>query len=86
MVSTAIVVLSCKLGSTKEVIKEVKKVSGIDEIKEVIGIYDIILRVTANSVDELKEIVTKKIKKSNKIFSSLTMITVNKEMLRTQKF
>jgi hypothetical protein len=38
MVSTAIVVLNCELGSTKEVIKEVKKVSGVDEVKEVIGV------------------------------------------------
>lgn len=77
MVSTAIVVLNCELGSTKEVIREVKKVSGVDEVKEVIGVYDIIMRVSANSVDELKETIAKQIKKSDKIFSSMTMVMVN---------
>jgi DNA-binding Lrp family transcriptional regulator len=79
MVSTAIVVLNCELGSTKEIINEVKKISGVDEVKEVIGVYDIIMKVSANSVDELKETITKQIKKSDKIFSSMTMVMMNKE-------
>jgi DNA-binding Lrp family transcriptional regulator len=79
MVSAAIVVLSCEIGSTKEIIKKVEKISGVDEVKEVIGIYDIIMKVSANSVDELKETITKQIKISDKIFSSMTMIMINPE-------
>jgi DNA-binding Lrp family transcriptional regulator len=37
------------------------------------------MRVSANSVDELKETITKQIKKSDKIFSSRTMVMMNKE-------
>ena len=42
-----------------------------------IGICDIILIVSASSVDELKETITKQVKKSDKIFSSMTMVMVN---------
>ena len=74
MVSTAIVVLNCELGSTKDIIMEFRKLSEVDEVKQVIGLYDIIMKVSANSVDELKETIKKQIKKSDKIYSYTTMI------------
>ena len=74
MVSTAIVVLNCELGSTKDIILEFRKLSEVDEVKQVIGLYDIIMKVSANSVDELKETIKKQIKKSDKIYSYTTMI------------
>ena len=67
MVSTAIVVLNCEVGSAKEIANEFQKVSGVDEVKEVIGFYDIITRISANSVDELKKIITMQVKKTDKI-------------------
>ncbi len=79
MVSTAIVVLNCEVGSAKEIVKEIQKVSGVDEVKEVIGFYDIIMKISAASVDELKETITKQIKKSDKIFSSMTLVMTNTE-------
>jgi len=74
MVSTAIVVLNCELGSTKDIIMEFRKLSEVDEVKQVIGLYDIIMKVSANSVDELKETIKKQIKKTDKIYSCTTMI------------
>ncbi|MDN5867879.1 MAG: Lrp/AsnC ligand binding domain-containing protein [Candidatus Nitrosocosmicus sp.] len=65
------------MGSTKEIVKEIKKVSGVDEVKEVIGLYDIIMKISADSVDELKETITKQIKMSDKIFSTRTLIMTN---------
>lgn len=43
MVSTAFMTINCELGSTNEIIKEIRNVSGVDEVKEVGGLYDIIL-------------------------------------------
>lgn len=83
MASTAIVALTCEVGSTKEIIKEIQKVSGVDEVKEVIGVFDIIMKVSANSVDELKETITKKIKKSDKVFNSITLVLTNKENINS---
>ena len=68
MVSTAIVVLNCEVGSAKEIANEFQKVSGVDEVKEVIGFYDIITRISANSVDELKKIITMQVKKNRQNF------------------
>lgn len=76
--SSAIVFLNCEIGSKKEVIKEINKISGVDEVKEVVGIYDIIMRISANSIDELKETITKQIKEKDKVFSTMTLIMTNK--------
>ncbi len=53
---------------------EFQKLSEVEEVKQVIGLYDIIMKVSANSVDELKETIKKQIKKSDKIYSYTTMI------------
>ena len=76
--SSAIVFLNCEIGSKTEVIKEISKISGVDEVKEVVGIYDIIMRISANSIDELKETITKQIKEKDKVFSTMTLIMTNK--------
>ncbi|WP_458720666.1 hypothetical protein [Candidatus Nitrosocosmicus sp. R] len=55
------------------------KVSGVDEVKEVIGFYDIIMRISANSVDELKEIITMKVKKTDKIFATTALVLTSSE-------
>jgi DNA-binding Lrp family transcriptional regulator len=76
--SSAIVFLNCEVGSTKEIVKEINRISGVDEVKEVIGTYDIIMKISADSVDELKETITKKIKEKDKVFSTMTLIMVDK--------
>ena len=79
MVSTAIVVLNCEVGSAKEIANEFQRVSVVDEVKGVIGFYDIIMRISANSVDELKEIITMKVKKTDKIFATTTLVLTSSE-------
>lgn len=79
MVSTAFIAINCQLGSTNEIIKEIRKVSGVVEVKEVVGLYDIMMRISADNVDKLKETITKQIKTTDKILSTLTLITNNKE-------
>jgi DNA-binding Lrp family transcriptional regulator len=79
MVSTAIVLLYCEVGSAKKIANEFQKVSEINEVGEVMGFYDIIMRISANSVDELKEIITKQVKKTDKIFSTTTLVLTSSE-------
>lgn len=84
MVSTAFIAINCELGSTNEIITEIRKVSGVDEVKEVGGLYDIIMRISADNPDKLKETITKQIRTTAKILSTLTLITTNKEQMAIQ--
>ena len=73
---TAFVLINTEIGSEAEVLKQLKEVEGVAEANAVYGVYDIIARVTADTIDKLKEIVTWKVRRLDKVRSTLTMIVV----------
>ena len=73
---TAFVLINTEIGSEADVLKKLKDVEGVDEAFAVYGVYDIIARVTADTMDKLKEIVTWKVRRLDKVRSTLTMIVV----------
>lgn len=73
--SEAYVLINCDLGTEDLVIKELRSVSGVSEVKGVFGVYDIIARVNADSEINIKKIVSK-IRSMNNVKSSLTMMVI----------
>ena len=73
---TAFVLINTEIGSEADVLKDLKKVEGVEEAYAVYGVYDIIARVKANTMDKLKEIVTWRVRRLDKVRSTLTMIVV----------
>jgi DNA-binding Lrp family transcriptional regulator len=73
---TAFVLINTEIGSENDVLKELKKVDGVDEACAVYGVYDIVARVKASTMDKLKEIVTWRIRRLDKVRSTLTMIVI----------
>ena len=76
----AIVLINTEVGFEIEVLKEVKKVEGVDEASAVYGVYDIVARVKADTMDKLKEIMTLRIRRLDKVHSTLTMIVVEEKV------
>lgn len=73
---TAFVLINTEIGSSiADVLKDLK-VEGVDEAFAVYGVYDIIARVKAETMDKLKEIVTLRIRRVDKVRTTLTMIVV----------
>jgi len=72
----AFVLINAEIGSEDEVVTELRKLSNVVESYVVYGVYDIVARVEADSMDKLKEIVTWKIRRLDKVRSTLTMIVV----------
>jgi DNA-binding Lrp family transcriptional regulator len=72
----AIVLINAEIGSEDEVAGELRKISNVKESYVVYGVYDIVAKVEADSMDKLKEIVTWKIRRLDKVRSTLTMIVV----------
>lgn len=77
----AFVLINAEIGSEGEVLNELRKVEGIEEACSVYGVYDIVAKVRAESMEKLKDIVTWKIRRINKVRSTLTMIVIE-EMKR----
>jgi DNA-binding Lrp family transcriptional regulator len=76
---TAFVLINTEIGSEADVLKDLKKVEGVEEAYAVYGVYDIIARVKANTMDRLKEIVTWRVRRLDKVRSTLTMIVVEEQ-------
>ena len=72
--SIAYVFLTTEAGSEGEVLKNVRMLKEVKEAYVVYGIYDIVIKVKANSMDELKDLILSKIRKITRIRSTLTII------------
>jgi len=70
------VLINAEIGSEDEVLKELRKLPNVKESYVVYGVYDIVAKVEAESMDKLKEVVTWKIRRLDKVRSTLTMIVV----------
>lgn len=70
------VLINAEIGSEDEVLQELKKISNVKEAYVVYGVYDIVAKVEADSMDKLKEVVTWKVRRLDKVRSTLTMIVV----------
>ncbi len=72
----AFVLINAEIGSEDAVVKELKAVTNVKEAYMVYGVYDIVAKVSADTMDKLKEIITWKIRRLNKVKSTLTMIVI----------
>lgn len=80
----AYVLLNSDLGSDETIVNEVKNtlsnVPSIQfEVQGVYGVYDIVLKITSSNSDELRTIITNKIRKIPKIQSTLTMMVIEEQ-------
>jgi len=73
-VPTAYVLLNTEIGAEAEVVRELKKVEGVESAYNLWGVYDVIASIKADSMDGLSEIINKKIERIRKVHSKLTMI------------
>jgi len=82
---TTYILLNSDLGSDVEIIHKIKEIldkEGKDvryEVQGVYGVYDIIVKITADSMDLLRNIITNKIRKIDKVYSTLTMMVIEEQ-------
>lgn len=72
----AFVLLNAETGLETEVMKELKKIEEIKEAHLVYGIYDIIARMETDSMQELKDVISWKLRRLEKVRSTITMIVI----------
>ncbi len=72
----AFVLLNVEPGDEDEVLKELKSVPEVKEAYRVYGVYDTVIKVEAPTAEKLKEIITWKIRRLQKVRSTLTMLAV----------
>jgi DNA-binding Lrp family transcriptional regulator len=72
----AFVLLSVEMGNETRVVNELEEISEVTESFLIYGVYDIIVRVEAENMKELKDVIGSKIRKIESVRSTLTLIAV----------
>ena len=80
--ATAYVLINCDLGSEEDVIDALKEIDDVKEVLGTFGAYDIIAKVDADKVDTLRETITWKIRKIDRIRSTLTLMGIGGQEFR----
>lgn len=81
---TAYVLLNSDLGSDESIINEVKQILDQEgdityEVQGVYGVYDIVLKLSSSDSEKLRSVITNKIRKINKVQSTLTMMVIEEQ-------
>lgn len=74
LVTTAYVLINTETGSELDVVRELKNIEGVQEASPVYGAYDIVVRVSSESPQDLKRIITWQIRKLDKVRDAFTNI------------
>jgi len=72
----AYILINCEIGSEEEVITALKNIDGIKEVHGTFGAYDILAKIESSQVEDLRETITWKIRKIDKIRSTLTLMGI----------
>jgi DNA-binding Lrp family transcriptional regulator len=70
----AFVLINVESGSEEEVLDQIKKIEGVEEAYYSYGVYDIITKIKADSMEKLREAVTRKVRTISRVRSTLTLI------------
>jgi len=72
----AFVLINVESGAEDQVLRELKRTEGVEEAYFSYGLYDTIIRIKADSMEKLKDMVSHKVRGINKVRSTLTLIMI----------
>jgi DNA-binding Lrp family transcriptional regulator len=73
----AFVLVNCSLGSEAKVLQEIRNLDYVSQVYRVYGVYDIIVKVTANDREDLQRKILL-LRRLDEIQSTLTLLELNK--------
>jgi len=78
--SSAIILIQTEIGAETKVLDELFKIPEVKEAYVVYGTYDVVLKLEADALEKIREIVTNKIRKLPDIRTTVTMIIVEEKI------
>ena len=72
----AYILINCEIGSEEEVISALKNIDSIKEVHGTFCAYDILAKIESPQIEDLRETITWKIRKIDKIRSTLTLMGI----------
>jgi len=75
-VPTAYVLINYEIGAEQNILNKLKNVPGVVEVSEVNGIYDIVVKIASDTLESLKNTITRHIRAIYTVRSTLTLIVI----------
>ena len=73
---TAYVLINYETGTEEKSIDKLNKLSGIVEVSEVNGVYDMVVKMYSDAVENMKHTITRHIRTINTIRSTMTLLVI----------
>jgi DNA-binding Lrp family transcriptional regulator len=75
-VPTAYVLINYEIGAEQNILNKLENVPGVIEVSEVNGVYDIVVKIASDTLESLKNTITRHIRAIDTVRSTLTLIVV----------
>ena len=75
-IQRALVLFNIESGSENQVLKDVKKVEGVEEAYISYGVYDLAVKVRADSMDALKGVISDRLRQIKKVRSTISLLLI----------
>jgi len=73
---SAMVLINIGIEDQKKVLESIRQVKGVEEAHALWGIYDLMVKITANSIERLKEIIVNNLKQVVGVANTLTLMLI----------
>ncbi len=80
MTAKAFVLINAEVGREQDLIKQLRSIPNVTEVHVVYGVYDVIAKVEANTMEKVKETITNSLRRLDNVRSTLTMIAVEDDL------
>jgi len=81
-VASAYVLINTEIGGEEDVIAQLQSMPEVEEVSVVYGVHDIVVKITSDTMELLKEIITTKVRHLNKVRSTMTMIAAESRVIK----
>ncbi|MGH2639693.1 MAG: Lrp/AsnC family transcriptional regulator [Rhabdochlamydiaceae bacterium] len=86
MTAKAFVLINAEVGNEQELIKKLRSIPNVTEVHVVYGVYDVIAKVEADTMEKVKETITNSLRRLENVRSTLTMIAVEDSTSSSSSF
>jgi DNA-binding Lrp family transcriptional regulator len=69
--------INCEMGAEGAIVDGVKTIADVKEVSGVFGNYDIIIKVECSDIEELRDIITRKIRHLDQVKCTTTLMCAN---------
>ena len=76
VLTKALVLINVEAGHEEETLSELRKIEGVEEAYLSYGAYDIVARVRADTMEDLKIVITRRLRRLREVRSTLTLILI----------